>query len=137
MRSPRRGHRRRARAADDQGQSTVELALVLPFVVVALLLVVQVGVVAHDQVLVTHAAREAARAASVSADPDAPRRAAVAGGGLDPSRLTVTTEGRAGPGSVVRVHLEYRSPVRLPLVRIAAADVALRADAAMRVETDR
>ena len=49
----------------DRGQSTVEVALLLPFVALLLLAVVQVGLVARDQVLVVHAAREAARAAAV------------------------------------------------------------------------
>src|SRR5687767_8032990 len=45
-----------------RGQATVELAVSLPFVVAALLLVLQVGLVVRAQVLVVHAAREAARA---------------------------------------------------------------------------
>ena len=56
---------RGGRAGADRGQSTVEFALVLPLVVMVLLLVVQVGLVVRDQVLVVHAAREAARAAAV------------------------------------------------------------------------
>ena len=51
-----------------RGQATVELALVLPLVVFGLLAILQVGLVVRDQVAVVHAAREAARAASV--DPD-------------------------------------------------------------------
>ena len=45
-------------------QATVELALVLPVVATLLLAVVQVGLVVRDQIRVTHAAREAARAAA-------------------------------------------------------------------------
>ena len=43
-----------------RGQATVELVLVLPVVVLALLLVIQVGLIARDQVLVVNAAREGA-----------------------------------------------------------------------------
>ena len=50
----------------------MELALVLPLVVALLLAVVQVGLIVRDQVLVVHAAREAAREAAV--DPDPARR---------------------------------------------------------------
>ena len=46
-----------AGAGRDRGQSTVEVALLLPFVALLLLAVVQVGLVARDQVLVVHAAR--------------------------------------------------------------------------------
>ncbi|MGH9185287.1 MAG: TadE family protein, partial [Acidimicrobiales bacterium] len=45
-----------------RGQATVELALVLPFVALVLLAVAQTALVVRAQVLVTHAAREAARA---------------------------------------------------------------------------
>jgi hypothetical protein len=47
----------------------VELAMTLPLVVVFVLGVLQVALVARDQLALELAAREAARAASVSADP--------------------------------------------------------------------
>ena len=47
---PRRG---------DEGQATVELALVLPVIAMLMLLLVQVGVLVRDQVLVIHAAAKA------------------------------------------------------------------------------
>lgn len=67
---------RRGRGHD--GQATVEFALVLPFVALLAALIVQVGLVLRAQVLVVHAAREGARAASVATGPrdDAARRAA-------------------------------------------------------------
>ena len=121
-------------ARDDGGQSTVELALALPLLVLLLLLVVQVGCTVHDQVVVTHASREAARAAAVDADPRAPRWAAEAGGGLDPGRLTVVVVGREGPGGPVTVEVRYRSPVRVPLLRLALPEVGLASRTTMRVE---
>ena len=63
------------RPRGDRGQAMVETALVLPLVVLFLLAVVQVGLVVRAQVLVTHAAREAARAAAVDPDPAAAGRA--------------------------------------------------------------
>ena len=45
----------------ERGQATVEFALVLPLIVFALLAILQVGLVARDQIAVVHAAREAAR----------------------------------------------------------------------------
>ena len=54
----------------------MELALVLPLVSLLLLGAVQLAVIVQDQVMVTHAAREAARQAAVDVSPDAPRRAA-------------------------------------------------------------
>ncbi len=62
------------------GQATVELVLVLPVVVLALLLVIQVGLIARAQVLVVNAAREGARAAAVERTGSGPgRRGGVAG----------------------------------------------------------
>ena len=58
---------------EEEGQATVELALLLPVVVVLLLAVLQLGLVARDVVLVAHAAREASRVAAVDDDPDVPR----------------------------------------------------------------
>ena len=60
----------------DAGQAAVELALALPVVVVLLLGMLQVALVGRDQLAVELAAREAARAAAVSADPVAAARAA-------------------------------------------------------------
>ena len=54
------------RARGSIGQSTVEFALVLPLVVLLVLFVVQGGLIVRDQLLVSHAAREAARAAAVT-----------------------------------------------------------------------
>jgi Flp pilus assembly protein TadG len=118
----------------DEGQASVELALVLPLVVVLLLAVVQVGLVVRDQILVVHAAREAAREAAVDPAADAPRRAALASSTLDPDRLTVTSTGRGAAGSRVRVEVSYRAPTALPLVGAAVGDLTLRASVTMRVE---
>jgi Flp pilus assembly protein TadG len=124
----------RRRRRGQHGQATVELALVLPLVALLLLALVQVAVVARDQVLVTHAAREAARSAAVDPDVDAARRAAERAGPLAADRLDVAVSGREGVGSRVRVVVRYRVPLRLPLVGRAVHDVELTADATMRVE---
>jgi hypothetical protein len=118
----------------ERGQATVELALVLPLVAVVLLALVQAAVVARDQILVTHAAREAARAAAVDDDSAAALRAAEQAGPLDPDRLDVDITGRNGVGSRVRVVVRYRPPTRLPVVGRVLGDVTLAATATMRVE---
>lgn len=113
----------------------MELALVLPLVALLLLLVLQSGLVLRDQLLVAHAAREAARAAAV-AEGDrgaAARRGAERAGGLDPDHLVVrsTTGDR---GSSVSVHVTYRSATDVPLVGLLLPDIDLRGDAVMRSE---
>jgi Flp pilus assembly protein TadG len=116
------------------GQAAVELALVLPLLALAGLAVLQVALVARDQVLVVHAAREGARQAAVDASPEAARRGALAGAALDPSRTEVEASGRAGAGSRVTVRVRYRSPTDVPLVGGLVPELVLGADATMRVE---
>jgi Flp pilus assembly protein TadG len=122
------------RERGDGGQASVELALVLPLVMILLLAVAQFGLVVRDQILVVHAAREAAREAAVDPAADAPRRAALASSTLAGDRLTVTSTGRGAPGSRVHVEVAYKPSPAVPLVGAAMRDVTLRASATMRVE---
>ncbi|MFZ6003590.1 MAG: TadE/TadG family type IV pilus assembly protein [Actinomycetota bacterium] len=119
----------------DSAQSTVELALLLPVVVLLLLAVLQVGLIARDVVLVAHASREAARAAAVDGGAEAARRAAVRSGGLVEERVEVELTGGGGPGSSVTAEVTYRAPTTVPLVGALLGDRVLRAAATMRVET--
>lgn len=119
---------------EEGGQATVELALLLPVVVVLLLVILQIGLIARDVVLVTHAAREAARAAAVDSAPGAAREAAEGAGGLQADRLTVHATGRGDAGSRVRVRITYRAPTEVPIVGALLGDRTLRAEATMRVE---
>src|SRR5262249_32936416 len=121
-------------ARRDRAQATLEAALVLPFVLVLLLLVLQVGLIVRDQILVTNAAREAARAAAVDPDPVAPERAARAATTLEPGRLAVRVSDRGPSGANVRVEVTYRAPTDVPLVGPVLPDVELSAVAVMRVE---
>jgi Flp pilus assembly protein TadG len=118
----------------DPGQASVELALLLPVVLLLLLAVLQVGLVARDVVLVTHASREAARAAATDPDPGAARAAASASSGLDPDRLQVTVTGRSGAGSRVRVEVAYRADLSVPVIGALIGDRTIRSSATMRVE---
>lgn len=128
--------RRCAGAGLDRGQSTVELALALPVVALLVLVVLQVGLIGRDTVVVTHAAREAARAAAVDPAPEAARRAATSSGGLDADDVTVTVRRHHGPGGdVVRVTVAYRLEGTVPLVGRWITPRTIRASASMRDET--
>jgi Flp pilus assembly protein TadG len=122
------------RGGSDGGQATVELALVLPLVALLLLALVQAALVVRDQILVTHAAREAVRAAAVDADPAAPDLAARVAGPLAADGLSVEVSGRGRVGSRVRAVVRYRTPSRLPLVGRLIGDLVLSDSATMRVE---
>lgn len=121
---------------EDRGQSTVELALVLPLVVLFVLVVVQAGLVIRDQVLLTHAAREGARAASVATGDRAvaARRGAERAGPLSSDRLSAETE-LLDDGRSVQVSVNYHSVTALPFVGALLPDRDLRATATMRVES--
>ena len=134
VRPPNRHDRWGRRGPRQGGQATVELALLLPLVALLLIVLVQVAVVARDQVLVAHAAREAVRAVAVDDDVDAARRAAERAGPLAADRLAVEVSGRDGVGSRVRVVVRYRVPLRLPLLGGSVGDVELSSQATMRVE---
>lgn len=115
---------------DERGQAAVELALAFPLVVVMVLAVVQVALVGRDQVAIELAAREAARAASVSADPHgAAQAAARATTSLQPLHVSV----HAG-GETVTVTVSYVNTTDAPLIGSALADVTLTATATMHVE---
>jgi Flp pilus assembly protein TadG len=122
------------RRVADSGQSTVELALALPLLVLALLLVVQVGLVVREQVLVTSAAREAVRAAATVGldDRDAIEQAAFRAGPLDPARLDVQVA--PAPDRAVEVRVRYRARTDLPLIGALVPDVDLVDRAVMRQE---
>lgn len=117
------------------GQATVELALGFPIVLIGVLLVLQLALVGRDQLLVTHAAREAARAAAVDPRPGAARSGALASTtGIDPDRLEVRLRRSAGR---VDVSVGYRSVTALPLVGRLVPDPDLAARATMAEERHR
>lgn len=122
------------RSGSDEGQAAVELALVLPLLAMVLLALVQCGLVIRDQILVVHAAREAAREAAVDGDAGAPLRAALASSTLDADRLEVKVGSRGPAGSRVRVEVTYRSPSDVPIVGKLLGDIGLSASTTMRVE---
>jgi hypothetical protein len=128
-----------AHPTGERGQAAVELALVLPLLALLALLLLQVALVVRDQVLVAHAAREAAREAAVDADPARPRAAALAGARLDPDRLEVEVRPVGSPsrqpGGRIEAIVRYRSPTDVPLVGALVGDVRLAARVAMRVES--
>lgn len=123
------------RADRERGQSTVELVLVLPVVVMAMLAVVQIGVIGNQYLMVWHAARESARAAAVAPDLATARSAALsAGTALDPARLTVGLRGGTTTGDLTTSSLTYRAATEVPVVGRLVGDITLRAEVTMRVE---
>jgi len=116
------------------GQAAVEVALVLPVVAVLALVLLQAALVLRDQVLVVHAAREAAREAAVTADHERVERAAQDAASLAGDRLTVSVGHRGERGDRVMVRVRYRAPTDVPVVGRVIGDIVLRGTVTMRVE---
>ena len=122
-------------AHSTRGQATVEFVMVLPLVAMVCLAVVQVAVVARRDVLVAHAAREAARAAAVESNSTAAvtaaREAAVRSGGLDASRLKVIVSRDVDD---VHVTVRYEDPTDVAMVGRLVRSVTLQERVTMRRE---
>ena len=112
------------RCRDDRGQATVELALVLPILVLILAGVVWVGQLMATQVQLEHAAREGARAAAVDPGAAVPR-ADEAVARVDPDFAASTSTG----AEFVRVEVSV-DVSGVPIIGLGArtlvADVSMR-----------
>jgi hypothetical protein len=98
--------------------------------VFGLLAILQVGLVVRDQVAVIHAAREAARAASVDRDPS--RAVTAARRVLQQAEVRVGA--RPAVGQPITVDVTYHDRTDVPLVGALFPDLDLHARAVMRVE---
>ena len=114
----------------DRGQAAVELALVLPVLLLFLIALLQTALVGRDQVLVQDAARAAVREASVGGSVERIRDAARRT--LGDADVEVRRTG--GVGDPVTVFVHYRDHTDLPLVGPLYPDVVLHATATMRAE---
>lgn len=121
------------RRPEDRGQATLELALCLPIVLLLLGVVIEIGLLAGDQVRLEHAAREAARAAAVETG-IAEVRAAAEAGGLEGLELDVSppAESRV-QGEPVLVTIRYPREAQVPLLG-ALFSPTMTARAQMRIE---
>lgn len=116
--------------ARDRGQASVEFALALPLVVVVVLGIVQLVVVARDQLAVEVAAREGARAAAVAGSPAAAaERAASAAISLRP--LGVRTSASGGD---VTVTVTATNRTDVPIIGAVIGDIEVSASVTMARE---
>ncbi len=118
------------RVRRDCGQATVEFAIALPLVIVLLLGVIQVVLIARDQIALELAARDGARAASVAADPTgAAERGAREATGLRPIRVSTVTGAKR-----VTVTVVHTNPTAVPIIGIVIGDVELSASVTLARE---
>jgi Flp pilus assembly protein TadG len=103
------------RRAGESGQAAVSFVAVLPLVLLAVAVVVQVALVGHAAWSAANGARAAARAELVGADPASAQRAAL------PGRLARSAEVRvSGAKASVRLNAPRLLPL-LPRIEVGAA----------------
>lgn len=113
--------------AGERGSAAVEFALVLPALILVVLALAEVAAVARVQIELTHAAREGARVAATTPDPNEAIAAVRTIMGAEP--VAVTVERPSTVGHLARVGAEL--PYRLPVIGVM---IVLRSESAMRVE---
>ncbi|MEW6446535.1 MAG: TadE/TadG family type IV pilus assembly protein [Bacillota bacterium] len=123
----------------ERGQATVELALVLPVLLLILFGIMEFGRVFSAYLVITNAAREGARLAAVGGDDTAVvQRVVEAADSLDTSRLTVTISPAYGSrvtGSETEVAVCYSIDLVTPVLSgVVPNPLLLTAQATMRVE---
>jgi Flp pilus assembly protein TadG len=115
----------------------VEFALVLPLVLIMAMALLQVGLLAKDQLVVEGSARAGAREGAVTVDDTQAQQAAIrAAVSLDPNQLQVAVLREGGRGSSVTMKVVYHARVVVPLVSWLFPDsIDLSGTAVMRQET--
>ena len=115
----------------DRGQATVEFALTIPVLVIALLGAIQVFVILADRIHLVHVTRDAARAASVGDDPRSAAEMVIDRSFPDREiSLTVSTS-----DDVVTVEMVLSNPTDVPIIGRFLPEVELRESLSMLAET--
>ncbi|MDJ0924551.1 MAG: TadE/TadG family type IV pilus assembly protein [Acidimicrobiia bacterium] len=111
----------------ERGSATVELALLVPLILVLLVVVVEVAVVARAQVELVAAAREGARVAATSPDPEravSAVRRALGTSGVN-ARIAVRRPHVVGRPAEVKVTLQHE--IAVPLLGVLRVPLVARA----------
>ena len=129
----------RVRLSDRKGQAAVELALILPVLVLLLLGMLQVGIVLEDYLQLQQAVEQGARAASLgAADASIQQTVDGAAPSLDPSALTVTVTPVASErqsGTDVTVQGTYSVSISIPLLSpLLGGGLQISSESVMRME---
>lgn len=122
------------RSLGEDGQTTVEFALLLPLVVVLLAGLGEAGLLFADNLRVMAAAREGARAAAVTSDEDAIREAAELSGLEDLTIETSPAPAERVQGGTVTTRVTFQPQGHIPLVGSLSRSLELTATARMRIE---
>lgn len=118
----------------ERGQSTVELALCLPILLLLVGCAIDIAGVAGAQARLWHAAREGARIAAVDPDGGGVARAVREAGAVGARIVIAPDERYRVQGDPVTVVLRQPAPSRVPLLRSVLSRIVLRARATFRIE---
>jgi Flp pilus assembly protein TadG len=107
----------RRRATNEVGAAMVEMAIVLPLLMVLVFGIIEYGRLYNAQITLTHAAREGVRDYAIHQDPaqaESTARQAISNTML-PGPLGVTTSA-CNPGSPTTMNLTYPFSIRIPFL---------------------
>ncbi len=142
----------RAKLTSERGQALVELALVLPMILILLVGILEFARAWNAHQVITDAAREGARIAIVADQPPidsmtkktmvkAAISKALNNAAIDPSKATVTVNGNgdgSGAQTTVNIQLPYHFTFFGPIIKMATgtgqADIKLKTSFVMRNE---
>lgn len=124
---------------DQRGQAMVELALVLPILLVLFMVVVEFGIVFHDYLIITNASREGARIAVVGkSDIDITARVGETASDLDSTRLQAVVKpipADRKTGELCTVEVKYDVLLAFPFFgRFLPNPLPIASSTTMRVE---
>ncbi len=114
------------------GQATVELALLLPLLVVFVMLIAQFAIVANHQLALWQVTRDAARVASLTTSPNDAVRSVVERNAIAGVQATIEDVVQSDAKTLIR--LKYRERTTLPLLGAFLPDLTLRAEVVMATE---
>lgn len=123
----------------ERGQALLELAMVLPVLLLLLFGITEFGQVLGSYLSIQHGAREGVRLAVTGASDQAVvDRVKETATLVDSTRLTVTispSEGLRYRGNNVTVAVSYPYPVQVPLIsELLGSEISLKAKLLMRME---
>ncbi len=124
---------------DQQGQALLELALVLPILMLLVFGIVQFGIIFLDNQVITQAAREGVRVGTVGgSDAEIMETVEHITENLDSTRLEVVinpSEGERSRGDSLKVEVHYSAPIIFPVIgEFISNPYPLTAAVVMRVE---
>ena len=118
------------RTRRDRGSAVVEMALVLPLLVMLVFGIVEFGRAYNTKVTLTHSARESVRVLALTQDPDQAKAAASAAAAtLDPAKIQFTSTACTA-GQPTTVTVSYPFSYDIPLVN--SGSVTLTGKGVMR-----